>query len=182
MRIKIKIYPHTSIEPKFGAFYLKNEVSAHGLYLLVQLSWRVAPPYPHILGLALTQILLKFGQYPIQNQFFFLWWLTLDPQGSLLSREFYFSFGRTYNNLTVYWICTGSMLSVNVIHAVNCKPRNLNVWMHGKVSIVRPILYMQFTLLNSSCIVLLLTRMQNVWNSRLCINKENKEEWNNIKN
>ena len=30
---------------KNGAFYLKDEVSAHGLVLLVQLSWRVAHPY-----------------------------------------------------------------------------------------------------------------------------------------
>ena len=37
-RIQIHIYPQTSIEPKYGEFYLKNEVSAHGLVLLVQLS------------------------------------------------------------------------------------------------------------------------------------------------
>ena len=37
-RIQIQIYPQTSIEPKYGAFYLKDEVSAHGLVLLVQLS------------------------------------------------------------------------------------------------------------------------------------------------
>ena len=44
-RIQILIYPQTSIEPRYGAFYLTNEVSAHGLGLLVQLSWRVAPPF-----------------------------------------------------------------------------------------------------------------------------------------
>ena len=37
-RIQIQIYPQTSIEPKYGAFYLTHEVSAHGLGLLVQLS------------------------------------------------------------------------------------------------------------------------------------------------
>ena len=37
-RIQIQIYPQTSIEPRYGAFYLTNEVSAHGLGLLVQLS------------------------------------------------------------------------------------------------------------------------------------------------
>ena len=37
-RIQIQIYPQTSIEPKYGEFYLKNKVSAHGLVLLVQLS------------------------------------------------------------------------------------------------------------------------------------------------
>ena len=37
-RIQIQIYPQTSIEPKYGAFYLTNKVSAHGLGLLVQLS------------------------------------------------------------------------------------------------------------------------------------------------
>ena len=36
--IQIQIYPQTYIEPKYGAFYLKNEVSAHGLVLVVQLS------------------------------------------------------------------------------------------------------------------------------------------------
>jgi hypothetical protein len=36
--ILIKSYPQTYIEPKNGAFYLKNEVSVHGLVLLVQLS------------------------------------------------------------------------------------------------------------------------------------------------
>ena len=36
--IQIQIYPQTYIESKYGAFYLKNEVSAHGLVLLVQLS------------------------------------------------------------------------------------------------------------------------------------------------
>ena len=37
-RVRIQMYPQTSIEPKYGEFYLKNEVSAHGLVLLVQLS------------------------------------------------------------------------------------------------------------------------------------------------
>ena len=37
-RIQIQIYPQTSIEPRYGAFYLTNEVSVHGLGLLVQLS------------------------------------------------------------------------------------------------------------------------------------------------
>ena len=37
-RIQIQMYPQTSIEPKYGAFNLKNKVSAHGLVLLVQLS------------------------------------------------------------------------------------------------------------------------------------------------
>ena len=37
-RIQIQIYPQTSIEPKYGEFYLNNKVSAHGLALLVQLS------------------------------------------------------------------------------------------------------------------------------------------------
>ena len=36
--IQIQIYPQTYVEPKYGAFYLKNEVSAHGLVLMVQLS------------------------------------------------------------------------------------------------------------------------------------------------
>ena len=36
--IQIQIYPQTYIEPKYGAFYLKNEVSAHGLVLVVKLS------------------------------------------------------------------------------------------------------------------------------------------------
>ena len=42
--IQVQIYPQTYIEPKYGAFVLKNKVIAHGLVLLVQLSWRVAPP------------------------------------------------------------------------------------------------------------------------------------------
>ena len=37
-RIQIQMYPQTSIEPKYGEFYLKNKVNAHGLVLLVQLS------------------------------------------------------------------------------------------------------------------------------------------------
>ena len=36
--IQIQIYPQTSIEPKYGAFYLTHKVSAHRLGLLVQLS------------------------------------------------------------------------------------------------------------------------------------------------
>ena len=43
-RIHTQMYPQTSIEPKYGEFYLKNKVSAHGLVLLVQLNQRVAPP------------------------------------------------------------------------------------------------------------------------------------------
>ena len=35
---QIQIYPQTSIDPKYDAFYLKNKVSAHGLVSLVQLS------------------------------------------------------------------------------------------------------------------------------------------------
>ena len=45
-RIQIQIYNKTSIEPKYGVFYLKNEVSVPHQSLLVQLSWRVTPPYP----------------------------------------------------------------------------------------------------------------------------------------
>ena len=37
-RIQVQIYPKTYIEPKYGAFYLKNKVSARGLVSLVQLS------------------------------------------------------------------------------------------------------------------------------------------------
>ena len=37
-RIQIQIYHQTTIEPKDGAFYLKDKVSVHGLVLLVQLS------------------------------------------------------------------------------------------------------------------------------------------------
>ena len=43
-RIQTEMYPQNSFKPKYGAFYLKNEFSAHGLALLFQLSWRVAPP------------------------------------------------------------------------------------------------------------------------------------------
>ena len=44
-RIQIQIYPNKYVELKNGAFYLNKEVSAHRLGLVVQLSWRVAPPY-----------------------------------------------------------------------------------------------------------------------------------------
>ena len=43
-RIQIQIYPKTNVELKYGAFYLKNKVSAYRLGLVVQLSLRVAPP------------------------------------------------------------------------------------------------------------------------------------------
>ena len=36
--IKNQRYPQTSFESKYGAFYLKDKVSAHGLVLLFQLS------------------------------------------------------------------------------------------------------------------------------------------------
>ena len=39
----IRIYPQTSIEPKNGAFSLKNQVSAHGLVLLPE---TYLPTYP----------------------------------------------------------------------------------------------------------------------------------------
>ena len=45
LHIQIQIYPQTYIEPNYCAFYLKNKVSVHWLVLLVQLSWRVAPPF-----------------------------------------------------------------------------------------------------------------------------------------
>ena len=44
-RIQIQIYPQTPIEPKYGAFYLKNKVGVPFQSLLVQLRWRVTPPY-----------------------------------------------------------------------------------------------------------------------------------------
>ena len=37
-RIQTQKYPQTFFEPKYGEFNLKNEVSAHGLVLLFQLS------------------------------------------------------------------------------------------------------------------------------------------------
>ena len=40
-----KIYPQNPIEPKYGALYLNNKVTVHGLVLLVQLSWKVGYPY-----------------------------------------------------------------------------------------------------------------------------------------
>ena len=43
-QIQIQMYSPTYIEPKYGAFYLKNKVIAPGLVLLVVLSRRVAPP------------------------------------------------------------------------------------------------------------------------------------------
>ena len=46
-RIQIQMYPKTDVELKYGASNLKNEVSAYKLGLVVQLSWRVAPPLPH---------------------------------------------------------------------------------------------------------------------------------------
>ena len=47
-RIQIQIYLETYVELKYGACYLKIEVSAHRLGLVVQLSWRVAPPFKFI--------------------------------------------------------------------------------------------------------------------------------------
>ena len=44
-RMQIQIYPQTSIEPKYVAFYVKNVVRVPLQSLLVQLSWRVAFPY-----------------------------------------------------------------------------------------------------------------------------------------
>ena len=38
------MYPKTYVELKHYACYLKNKVSAHRLGLVIQLSWRVAPP------------------------------------------------------------------------------------------------------------------------------------------
>ena len=37
-RTQIQMYPQTSIEPKYGAFYLNNKVRVQGIVLLVQLS------------------------------------------------------------------------------------------------------------------------------------------------
>ena len=42
LAIQIQIYTQTSIEPKYGAFYLKNKVSVPLQSLIVQLSCRVA--------------------------------------------------------------------------------------------------------------------------------------------
>ena len=47
-----KIY----VDLKYGACNLKNEVSAHRLGLVVQLSWRVAPP----LSFVTTWVLVQF--------------------------------------------------------------------------------------------------------------------------
>ena len=46
--IQIQIYPQNSIEPKYGAFYLKNKVSVPLQSLLVQLSLRVTPPIRYL--------------------------------------------------------------------------------------------------------------------------------------
>ena len=42
--IQIQFYPNPYVELKYGGCILKNNVSAHGLGLVVQLSRRVAPP------------------------------------------------------------------------------------------------------------------------------------------
>ena len=46
-RIQVQMYLQTYFNPKYGEFNLKNKVSAHGLGLVVQLSWRVAPHLVH---------------------------------------------------------------------------------------------------------------------------------------
>ena len=43
-RIQIQMYPQSFIDIEQSVFYLNNNVSAHGLVLLVQLSCRIAPP------------------------------------------------------------------------------------------------------------------------------------------
>ena len=43
-RIPIQIYPKIYVYLKYGAFNLKNKVSAHRLGLVVQLRGRLAPP------------------------------------------------------------------------------------------------------------------------------------------
>ena len=54
-QIQIQINPQTSIEPKQGAFYLKNKVSVHGLVLLVQVkqepgwTWYIGHPIKFIM-------------------------------------------------------------------------------------------------------------------------------------
>ena len=59
-RLQIQICPQTSIEPKYGAFYMKDEVSAHGLVLLVQMRWRVAPPW--VFHPQLGDLILPIGE------------------------------------------------------------------------------------------------------------------------
>ena len=61
-RIQIQMYPKTYVELKYGACYLKNEVSSHRLGSVVQLSWRVAPPYK-IYKYALWKYLTVGRQY-----------------------------------------------------------------------------------------------------------------------
>ena len=53
--IQIYIYTQTSIGPKYGAFYLKNEVSDPLQSLLVLLSWLVTPPSKALTGNHLTE-------------------------------------------------------------------------------------------------------------------------------
>ena len=52
------MYPQTLFEPEYGAFNMKNKFSAHGLGLVVQMSWRVAAPYYNGTGLGSIEDLL----------------------------------------------------------------------------------------------------------------------------
>ena len=69
--MQIQIYPQTYMEPKYGAFNLKNEVSAHGLVLMVQLSWRVAPPLSSVIISIKLQYFVKFCLLKKELQYFF---------------------------------------------------------------------------------------------------------------
>ena len=64
LQIQIEVYPKTSIEPKYGTFYLNNEVKVHGIVLLVQLSWRVTSPsettLPHSFYVRILFVFLSF--------------------------------------------------------------------------------------------------------------------------
>ena len=77
--IQISIYTQTSNEPKYGEFYLKNEVSVPLQSWLVQLSWRVTPTWfirqyfpskssKHHNSIIVWAIALKFWEnvYPTQ--------------------------------------------------------------------------------------------------------------------
>ena len=125
------MYPQTSIGPKYCAFYMKkNKVSAHGLGLLVQLSWRVAPPleappscktkwnidwWNLFSNFALINMLsfytVRQPSPPYYIQFSFEVWVTQKLPSPLTYKSTHFMCSPTYlpsDMWVIFWVPEGS--------------------------------------------------------------------------
>ena len=115
-RIQTKIYPQSSIEPKYGTFYLNSKVRVYGLVLLVQLSQRVASPW---------YMQYKYKIIYMKNK------LQRTHTQKIMFVALFFSFFKCY---VFGFLLLCNFFPSNLNQPTNCRHHHWHQWYHTKLA------------------------------------------------